>query len=502
MFTINLYKFRKRANSTKIPAAGDGVFPVTGTLNTECGILRPHIRLRLADNEAPYQYNYAYIEAFGRYYNIGEWTNVKGVWEADMLADALASWRQEIFNQEEYVLRAAGEFDGEVVDTMYPLIAKQKQNLTQSQDWPWTTEVGGGSYVIGVINGDTQGTGAVSYYVLTRKALQDLQQALFANADWITSDWVDIQQDVFKAIFNPMQYMTSCMYFPFEMTGISPVPMIPFGWWTLPIITPAWHIVPLEYVEHNFTISVPKHPEAAARGKYLNLEPYSRYALDIWPWGRIHLDSLSLVGCDTLQGKIRTDLVTGQGTLFLASEFVPPDGGANFVLQTAQVGSPVQLAQVGTNWLNYAANAVAPVSELGAAISEGVGAGIGGLLSGSDATGRGLSAARTAGLSLAPSQRMTAPGIASAAACIAPMLETGGTNGSKACLGIKPRLYAQFNYTAAEDNANRGRPLMKVRRLGELEGYVLCADADISIAGTKEENEAIKSALTSGIFLE
>ena len=94
MFTINLYKFRKRANSTKIPAAGDGVFPVTGTLNTECGILRPHIRLRLADNEAPYQYNYAYIEAFGRYYNIGEWTNVKGVWEADMLADALASWRQ------------------------------------------------------------------------------------------------------------------------------------------------------------------------------------------------------------------------------------------------------------------------------------------------------------------------------------------------------------------------------------------------------------------------
>lgn len=502
MFTINLYKLRKRSNSTKIPTPEDGIFPCTGQLNTECGILRPHVRIQFAPGESPAGYNYAYIAEFGRYYNVAEWTNVKGVWEGDFVVDPLSSWRQEIFNQEEYVLRAASEYDGDVVDTTYPLIAKQKQDLRQCADWPWTTEVGGGSYVIGVINGDTQGTGAVSYYVFTRKALQDLQKALFENADWITSDWVDIQEDVFKAIFNPMQYMTSCMYFPFEMTGITPILQVPFGWWTLPIITPGWHISPLEYIEHTFTIPVPKHPEAGSRGNYLNLEPYSRYALDIWPWGRIHLDSLSLCGCETLQGKIRTDLVTGQGTLFLASEFVPPDGGANFVLQTAQVGSPVQLAQLGTNWLNYAANAVAPVSELGAAISEGVGAGIGGLLAGSDATNQRYSAARAAGQNIAPSQRMTASGIASAAASIAPMLETGGTNGSKACLGIKPRLYAQFNYTAPEDRPNRGRPLMKVKTLGDLEGFVLCADADISIAGTKEENEAIKATLCSGIFLE
>lgn len=501
-FTIQLYRFRKRVNSTKRPAPADGVYPVTGSLNTECGILRPHIRIVFAPDENPSGYNYMYIEDFNRYYWCGEWTNIRGVWEVDAVCDPLASWRDEIASQEEYVLRAASDFNGAVVDTMYPVIAGQQQTLTQSADWPWTTEVGGGCYVIGVINGDTQGTGAVSYYVMTRKALQDLQQALFENADWITSDWVDIQEDVFKAIFNPMQYMTSCQYFPFEMQGISPIVQIPFGWWTLPIITPGWHITPLEYIEHTFSIPVPKHPQSSARGKYLNLEPYTRYAIDIWPWGRIHLDSTCLVDCAELKGKIRTDLITGQGTLFLASHFVPPDGGANIEIRTAQVGSAVQLAQLSTNWLDYAANSVPSLGDAKAAIVEGVEAGAG-LLTGNESTSI-KTAARGAALNMLPpgTGRAGSRGIASAAAAIAPMLETGGTNGSKACLGIKPRLFAEFNFVAEEDIENRGRPLMAKRILGDLTGYVLCADADISIAGMAEENAAIKQHLNSGFFME
>ena len=82
------------------------------------------------------------------------------------------------------------------------------------------------------------------------------------------------------------------------------------------------------------------------------------------------------------------------------------------------------------------------------------------------------------------------------------MLETGGTNGSKACLGIKPRLFAEFNYVVDDDNDNRGRPLMERRRIGDIPGYILCADADISIAGTAVENSAIKQYMTSGFFFE
>lgn len=504
-FTVNLFKFRKRENSTKQPdAQADGIYPVTGTLNESCSIITPTITIQFGPDENPSGYNYAQIAEFGRYYWIRDWVNVRGLWQASMQVDTLASWRKEIANSEQYILRCSAESNGAVLDTMYPIIAGQQQTLTQSQDWPWTTVVGQGCYIVGIINGDTAGSGAVSYYVFTRKGLQDLQQALFGSADWITTDWVDISEDVFKTIFNPYQYITSVMYYPFEMTGLNPLLLVPFGWWSLPVVTPCWHIIPLEYVEHTFTIPVPKHPQAASRGKYLNLEPYTRYALDIWPWGRIHLDSSTMVDTDTLSGKIRTDLITGQATLFLASHFVPPDGGANIEVRTAQVGCPIQLAQISQDWLQGAANAIPSVSGIKNAIVEGAVA-IGGAADSAmagEGWNAGWQAAARSSVNLGPGVGGGSPAISSVAHAIAPMLETGGTNGSKACLGILPRLFAEFNLTAAEDNSNRGRPLMEVRACGDIPGYILCADADISIAGTSAENTAIKQYMISGFYFE
>lgn len=496
--TINLYKFRKRENSTKRPDHGaDGVYPCTGTFNKPCGVLNPEINIRLDSNDNPSGFNYMYISDFNRYYWITEWTNVRGLWYCNATVDPLASWREEIADAEEYILRCSSESNGAVLDTLYPIKAGQTQTLTQSEDWPWTTVVGQGCYIVGIINGDTQGTGAVSYYVFTRAALQALQQALFENADWITDDWVDIKEDVFKAIFNPYQYLTTVMYFPFELAGVTPVVSVPFGWWRLNTATPCWHLIPLEYIEHTFSMPVPKHPQAAARGKYLNLEPYTRYALDIWPWGRIHLDSTTLVDCASLKGKIRTDLVTGQATLFLASHFVPPDGGANIEVRTAQVGTPIQLAQSSRDWLQGAANAFSAVSDTADSITGGAVKVAKRALSGgvAGAAGANVSALADVGASVTS-------GISSVAKAIAPMLETGGTNGSKACLGIKPRLFAEFNYVVDDDNDNRGRPLMERRRIRDIPGYILCADADISIAGTAVENAAIKQYMASGFFFE
>ena len=67
---------------------------------------------------------------------------------------------------------------------------------------------------------------------------------------------------------------------------------------------------------------------------------------------------------------------------------------------------------------------------------------------------------------------------------------------------VDPLLYAYFSYQTDMDSAEKGRPLCQKVRLSTLTGFVLCGEADINIACTKTELEAIKLYLTSGLFIE
>ena len=67
---VKLYsKFAKRNNSTKTPTGG---VEYTGTLKDNCDILNPVVIFQAAGavDYFPASYNYAYIDAFERYYFI------------------------------------------------------------------------------------------------------------------------------------------------------------------------------------------------------------------------------------------------------------------------------------------------------------------------------------------------------------------------------------------------------------------------------------------------
>ena len=53
-----------------------------------------------------------------------------------------------------------------------------------------------------------------------------------------------------------------------------------------------------------------------------------------------------------------------------------------------------------------------------------------------------------------------------------------------------------------EDNTEFGRPLCEVRTLGNLSGYIECAEDDHAFNCTVTENEAVNKFLKNGFFYE
>ena len=69
MYTVSLWNYSKKENSTSQPDAGTA-YTVTCDLMDGSGMLAPTVVLN-GDN--PTAYNYAYIEEFSRYYFINNW---------------------------------------------------------------------------------------------------------------------------------------------------------------------------------------------------------------------------------------------------------------------------------------------------------------------------------------------------------------------------------------------------------------------------------------------
>ena len=88
---------------------------------------------------------------------------------------------------------------------------------------------------------------------------------------------------------------------------------------------------------------------------------------------------------------------------------------------------------------------------------------------------------------------------------IASQVPTSRTIGSPESIGALRGplvVYSDHYAVAEEDITHRGRPLCANRRLGDLTGYVLVADADFTIPCTEEENNQIRAFLEGGVFIE
>lgn len=478
-FTVNFYTFSKRVNSTARPTGTGTSYNIT--LKQPTSIIAPVLELNANQSSAP-KYNYCKIAEFDRWYWIRNWTWERGLWVADLAVDPLASWRTEIGASSNYVTRSSYTYDGSIMDTMYPLKAEStisRVAATGGSPWAGGANINNGTFVLGVVNnkpienplGKASSFGAVRYYLMSATDMRDLLTTLLGSISYMNI--TDIGEELAKGIINPFEYVVSCLYFPFAHTVNTPAAAnqipgtnlftVSVGWWNLPTVYGGLINSNDPVINMTSSFTVPKHPQAATRGKYCNMQPFSRYTLNYGGFGTIPIDSSLLQDCTTLNVELDVDLITGGGKITLSNS-----GGSNFpIINYAQVGVPIQLAQITTDILGAVSSAVGSVGSL--------------------LTGNFLGALS---------------GITSAAQSLLPQYKTQGSNGSVLNFDQDPELIGEFFSLTDMDNDEHGRPLCQRKTISTIPGYIVTESPQVSAPATAAELEQILGYMAGGFFYE
>lgn len=462
------YQFAKRTNSTKRPSGGQE-FVID--LKAPCNIIDPEIKI--ATKSDPTGFNYCYLPTFSRYYWVKNWTYSDGLWNASLTVDTLASYREQIGSATEYVVRSSAKYDGTISDGLYPATAKV-QSVTTSFQGGFAETIRGGFFVIGFIAKAANSIGAITYVVMTPGNAKKLSAKLLTDVSYLSIDNSEISDNLTKVLFNPYQYIVSCNYFPFgiaELTAHLPlVAKIDVGWWSVDV--PGWI---LGEDNNNFkksvSVTVPKHPQAATRGEYCNVAPYTDYTIYLQPFGVIPLDASKMWGAATLSIQYVADLFTGDSVLRIFT-----NGNQLVYETTAKLGVSVQLSNI-----NF-----------------GIPSGSGGLLqTGIAAAFGGLQAALSGG-----TLSDVGNGILNAAQATNADVASKGATGSTIAFDMTPYMVARFKIIADDNNEDHGRPLCQRVQLFSIPGFIMVDDPDLALTATAAEIDSVKSYMKNGFFLE
>ena len=465
-FTVRLYTLKKRDNSTKQPTGNGTEFSCI--LKSGSGIMRPTITLDLGKTADPSQYNYAYIPAFARYYFIEEWYFDRALWTASMKVDVLATYKTDIGTANLYVMRCAGEHDGDIIDTLYP--AKSGCSFaSDTKTNPWTSAE---TYVIGVVSQDAR-CGSLIHYAMGRASFTAICQWLLS--DVVTTDngfkIEDCSLELQRSLVEPLQFIKSCVLLPVSISdtisSVSPNPhVVVYGWET----EEGGKVLDENTaITKTFSFSIQKHPDTVSRGNYVNSAPFTSITLTVPPFGVFDIDTSVTCNASTVTATIRLDQITGKGTLTVECN------GIVLNRIEAQIGIPISMSSVTRDYLGAVSNIGAGASGM-----------IDGLLSG------GVAGGIVGGLS----------GIGNAIQSLQARANTIGTTGSYGSLIGDFKLDHQFFRPIADDNTHNGRPLCAKRVINTLSGYVIVQDGDVSINGTSSEDAQIRQYLETGFYYE
>lgn len=540
-FTATFYQFPKKENSTAQPTISTPKVDYDIVLKGQCSILAPTIALQVALSTAPDQYNYCYIGSFNRYYFVKDWIFDNRLWIASLSCDVLASYKYFIGSSYEYVTRSASDYDGSITDNLYPVTSTYStaySAITNPNQLNILTGMSGGSFIIGLMNGDSNAIGGISYYAMSLGQMQNLREFMLGNSNAGTSDLADILQNditdlspgVVKALFNPFQYIASCIWFPYDYSTEATwtqVSNIQFGYWQLANISA--RRVPANQVVQLFTATATPsvHPQSATRGEYLNCAPYTENVIYLPPFGTIPLDGVLIKDVTNIQLYWWVDVTTGQATLDIKGSKADMSLVQLAAPQVAQVGVPVTLSAIGTNYQGNQFSTIAIGAELlgDAIMNNGKGVSLAEaqskMLSASNAeemlevagTRINVRSALTTGNPLLQQSAMGArvenkvttaiTGIGNVTKALCTGVQTLGGNGSFSNLILDAFLFQLFYHVCDDDNSHRGRPLCQVKLLNTLSGYIQVADPSFSLSNcTDTERALIKQHMASGFYME
>lgn len=486
---IYLYTLNKRENSTQRPAGTGREFDCV--LKDTTSIVDPVILINYKDqdNPQPHIYNYAYIPTFNRYYFIADIKSENGImWEYHLTCDILATYKGVISASTLYLLRCSTLYDGDVVDNYYPLKTSYTTDVKTTAT-PWlhegTADVNKslGCYILGIVAKPfTTGAsfvGSIKYIVVDQTNLMSILDYLL-DAGNLTSGNVTISgmsDEAIKSIIDPLSFIKSCQWCPLMYSQFDTTEYTGLTIWSWTISGVKFKAVPVNpaYVKQSASFpTIPRHPQAASRGAYLNTAPYTAQYLHIPPFGVIELDTTLMAKSSQLIGQIIYDLVTGEAILNV--HYGTASGPAPIHLKS-QVGVPIQLTQVYNDYINAAGG-----------VAGGVVGTIGSVLTGN------IAGAITGAMGA----------IGSAANAVRPVQSNLGGNGGFSDLYGYAKLTSIFYDVPDEDRAHVGRPLCQAVTISTLASgtYCLAMDGDVPISGTAGEQQQLKAYLEGGFFYE
>ncbi len=445
--TITAYSgFSKKHNSTKQPTTGTDISVV---LKENTSILHPTFIVK------NFSFAHNYIKWGSRYYYIDDIVSISNnMAEYHCSSDVLATFKTVIGSSSQYVLRSASTYNPYIQDTKYPALSEAVLQNVFLSDLAYTSPTGTGSFVLGIVSGDSSGN-AVTYYSMGTTSFTSLMNKLF---DDTYLNAADITVELQKELVNPMQYIVSCYWYPFQLNG--DMESIKFGWWDSGVLAGRLYESDRIYSSDQ-TFSLPAHPQSAARGLYLCDSPYTRYTLNCYSFGSIPIDPAPFVGRYSGAIEIDVDIFTGVAQLYIATQ------STRILQATSQIGVPIQINQNTANVIGGA------LSALGGAV--------------------GLAYKNVVGF---------AQGIASAIESAFPQVQTAGANGSKVAFMLTPNISAEFRLIADEDLAQIGRPLCQTKVINTLSGFLVCEDADLDTSASPAEKNEIIGYMNSGFYYE
>lgn len=466
-FTASFYSFSKKENSTARPSMPSFSYPIV--LTEDCSIINPVIIVQL--ERSPTSINYCYINEFGRYYFVNNWVWKNGRWFAELNCDVLATYRNVIANSNLYFLRTSQGYDGDIIDTLYP--AKKEPIVTQNtltEQWWYSGNFSfrKGYWILGIVSK----VGMTEYYAMNATTFKNFCDKVLGTIDWANLNTQEISDSLTKALFNPFQYVVSCMWFPDlgSKDGWFIPSSVDLGWWSFETESgkfEPYSIPDVAYVQKTIQLVLENHPQAETRGNYLNKKPYRYCYLYINPWGCVEIDTNLMNSSYTgYNAVMRVDLITGIGILRVVG--LTEDGEKKIISQSStQFGVPVQLSDFNRN--------------------------MGGVIGGAVEAVIGWSGSNFLGM---------ANGLATAISDGAPNLSGQlGSNGTVVGMSYYPTCVTVCYEIVDEDNPDNGRPYCKNGKMVDLkEGYYVAENGSIPFDGTKQELESIKSYLESGVY--
>ena len=477
---IVLYNFTKKSNSTLEPNPNNSASTTLSNVEIKegCSFLYPTLIISpnpIPDQVfSPTQYNYVSIPYWMRYYFIKDWRWVNGVWEVDLSVDVLASFKSSIGDTDAYIIRSASQYNGAIVDSFYPTTSVCAITKQQISSDIYHTTVNGGCFVVGVINNSssTNKMGAVIYYALTPTQMKNLLSYMFSDNIYWESNIEEIGEGLYKALFNPFQYIVSCMWFPYGANTLgSGTEKVKVGYWETSVNNAV--IVNGVVQEFGFKTALPieRHPQIS-RGSYLDHAPYTRLTAYYPPFGEIPIDTTYMQYDEDnyLYGKIYVDHVTGIADCYLTitnGYGSSADPYKFMTMRTAQIGVPIQISQVLADY-------VSTVGSAGGMISSGFNGSIAGVFG----------------------------NIMSFVSSTMPKVSSLGANGSLLEIIEPPYLIVEHFQLVDENRTEFGRPLCATRRISQLSGYIKCGQADHAFPCTEEERKQINQYMQDGFFFE